>query len=140
MPRKGIEILYRSRSTSRRDSGRQLHPFLLRNVAIERANHLWAPHRHQHERQDLMKRQHFHRTLLARGEFKGGVPAGLRGSVRGAVFHRTLHRLPQRRVDTILARRSHARRGILRLCRCEGGGLSDIQPSGIAPRKLLRSV
>jgi putative transposase len=40
--RMGIEALYRKRSTSRREPGHEIHPYLLRNVAIERSNHVWA--------------------------------------------------------------------------------------------------
>ena len=42
MRRMGIEALYRKRSTSRRDPGHEIHPYLLRNVTIERVNHVWA--------------------------------------------------------------------------------------------------
>jgi putative transposase len=42
MRRMGIEALYRKRSTSRREPGHEIHPYLLRNVAIERSNHVWA--------------------------------------------------------------------------------------------------
>jgi len=42
MRRMGIEALYRKRSTSRREPGHEIFPYLLRNVAIERPNHVWA--------------------------------------------------------------------------------------------------
>lgn len=42
MRRMGIEALYRKRSTSRREPGHEIYPYLLRNVAIERPNHVWA--------------------------------------------------------------------------------------------------
>jgi len=42
MRRMGIEALYRKRSTSRREPGHEIFPYLLRNVAIERPNHAWA--------------------------------------------------------------------------------------------------
>jgi putative transposase len=42
MRRMGIEALYRKKSTSRRDPGHEIHPYLLRNLAIERPNQVWA--------------------------------------------------------------------------------------------------
>ena len=42
MRRMGIEALYRKRSTSRREPGHEIHPYLLRNLAIERPNQVWA--------------------------------------------------------------------------------------------------
>ncbi len=42
MARMGIEALVRRKSTSRRAPGHEIYPYLLRNVAIERANHVWA--------------------------------------------------------------------------------------------------
>lgn len=42
MRRMGIEALYRKRSTSRREPGHEIYPYLLRNLAIERPNHVWA--------------------------------------------------------------------------------------------------
>ena len=42
MRRMGIEALYRKRSTSRREPGHEIHPYLLRNVAIEQPNQVWA--------------------------------------------------------------------------------------------------
>ena len=42
MRRMGIEALYRKKSTSRREPGHEIHPYLLRNVAIERPNQAWA--------------------------------------------------------------------------------------------------
>jgi len=42
MRRMGIEALYRKKSTSKRQPGHELYPYLLRNVAIERANQVWA--------------------------------------------------------------------------------------------------
>lgn len=42
MRRMGIEALYRKKSTSRREPGHEIHPYLLRNVVIERPNHAWA--------------------------------------------------------------------------------------------------
>jgi len=42
MRRMGIEALYRKKSTSRRHPGHAIYPYLLRNVAIERANQVWA--------------------------------------------------------------------------------------------------
>jgi putative transposase len=38
----GIEALYRKRSTSRRTPEHPVFPYLLRNVAIERPNHVWC--------------------------------------------------------------------------------------------------
>jgi putative transposase len=42
MRRMGIEALYRKQSTSRRHPGHAIYPYLLRGVAIERANQVWA--------------------------------------------------------------------------------------------------
>jgi putative transposase len=42
MRRMGIEALYRKKSTSRPEPGHEIHPYLLRNLAIERPNHVWA--------------------------------------------------------------------------------------------------
>lgn len=42
MRRMGIEALYRKKSTSQRHPGHAVYPYLLRNVAIERANQVWA--------------------------------------------------------------------------------------------------
>jgi len=42
MRRMGIEALYRKKSTSRREPGHQIYPYLLRNAAIERPNQVWA--------------------------------------------------------------------------------------------------
>ena len=38
----GIEALYRKPSLSRRQSGHQIYPYLLRDLAITRPNHVWA--------------------------------------------------------------------------------------------------
>jgi hypothetical protein len=42
MRRMGIEALYRKKSTSKRHPEHEIYPYLLRNVAIERANQVWA--------------------------------------------------------------------------------------------------
>jgi putative transposase len=42
MRRMGIEALYRKKNTSKRHPGHAIYPYLLRNVAIERANQVWA--------------------------------------------------------------------------------------------------
>jgi putative transposase len=42
MRRMGIEPLYRKPNTSRRQPGHTVHPYLLRGLAIERANQVWA--------------------------------------------------------------------------------------------------
>ncbi len=42
MRRMGIEALYRKPSLSRRQSGHQIYPYLLRDLAITRPNHVWA--------------------------------------------------------------------------------------------------
>ena len=42
MRRMGIEALYRKKSTSKRHPEHAIYPYLLRNVAIERANQVWA--------------------------------------------------------------------------------------------------
>ena len=42
MARMGIEALVRRKSTSRRAPGHEIYPYLLRNVAIEEPNHVWA--------------------------------------------------------------------------------------------------
>ncbi|MDA1257439.1 MAG: IS3 family transposase, partial [Chloroflexi bacterium] len=42
MRRMGIEALYRKPNTSRRHPGHLVHPYLLRGLAIDRPNHVWA--------------------------------------------------------------------------------------------------
>jgi putative transposase len=42
MRRMGIEALYRKPNTSRKHPGQAVHPHLLRGLAIERANQVWA--------------------------------------------------------------------------------------------------
>jgi putative transposase len=42
MRRMGIEALYRKKSTSKRHPGHAIYPYLLRNLAIERPNQVWA--------------------------------------------------------------------------------------------------
>ena len=42
MRRMGIEALYRKKSTSKRHPEHKIYPYLLRNVAVERANQVWA--------------------------------------------------------------------------------------------------
>jgi putative transposase len=42
MRRMGIEALYRKPNTSKRHPGHQVYPYLLRGLAIERANQVWA--------------------------------------------------------------------------------------------------
>lgn len=42
MRRMGIEALYRKKSTSKRHPEHAIYPYLLRSVAIERANQVWA--------------------------------------------------------------------------------------------------
>jgi putative transposase len=42
MRRMGIEALYRKPNTSKKHSGHKVHPYLLRGLKIERANHVWA--------------------------------------------------------------------------------------------------
>jgi putative transposase len=42
MRRMGIEALYRKPNTSKRHPEHQVYPYLLRGLAIERANHAWA--------------------------------------------------------------------------------------------------
>ena len=42
MKRMGIEALYRNPRTSRRDPNHSVFPYLLRNIAIERPNQVWA--------------------------------------------------------------------------------------------------
>ena len=42
MRRMGIEALYRKPSLSRRHSGHQMYPYLLRNLAISQPNQVWA--------------------------------------------------------------------------------------------------
>jgi putative transposase len=42
MTRMGIEALYRKPNTSRRQRGDEIHPYLLRDLAIERSNQVWA--------------------------------------------------------------------------------------------------
>ena len=42
MARMGIEALYRKPNTSRRQRGDEIHPYLLRDLAVDRANQVWA--------------------------------------------------------------------------------------------------
>lgn len=42
MARMGAEALVRKKSTSRRAPGHEIYPYLLRNLVIERSNHVWA--------------------------------------------------------------------------------------------------
>ena len=42
MRRMGIQALYRKPNTSKRHPAHSVFPYLLRNLAIERANHVWA--------------------------------------------------------------------------------------------------
>lgn len=42
MKRMGIEALYKKPNTSRRHPGHAVYPYLLRDVAINRSNHVWA--------------------------------------------------------------------------------------------------
>lgn len=42
MQRMGIEALYRKPNTSRRHAAHPIYPYLLRNLCIERPNHVWA--------------------------------------------------------------------------------------------------
>jgi putative transposase len=42
MARMGIEALYRKANTSRRAPGSYIYPYLLRNLAIDRPNQVWA--------------------------------------------------------------------------------------------------
>jgi len=42
MRRMGIEALYRRPNTSKPAPGHQIHPYLLRDVRVERANQVWA--------------------------------------------------------------------------------------------------
>jgi len=42
MRRMGIEALYRRPRTTRPEPGHKIHPYLLRGLAIERANQVWA--------------------------------------------------------------------------------------------------
>ncbi len=42
MRRMGIDALYRKPSLSRRHSGHQIYPYLLRGLTISRPNHVWA--------------------------------------------------------------------------------------------------
>ena len=42
MRRMGIEALYQKKSTSKRHPEHAIYPYLLRNMAIERPNQVWA--------------------------------------------------------------------------------------------------
>ena len=42
MKRMGIEALYRKPGTSKKHPGHEIHPYLLRGLAINRANQVWA--------------------------------------------------------------------------------------------------
>jgi transposase InsO family protein len=50
MRRMGIEALYRKRNTSRKHPDHQVFPYLLRNVVIDRPNHVYEEvYRHAYE-------------------------------------------------------------------------------------------
>ena len=38
----GIEALYRKPNTSQRNTAHPIYPYLLRNLKIDRSNHVWA--------------------------------------------------------------------------------------------------
>jgi putative transposase len=42
MAKMGIQALYRKPNTSKKHPGHTVHPYLLRGLVIERANHVWA--------------------------------------------------------------------------------------------------
>ena len=42
MARMGVEALYRRPRTTRKHAGHQIYPYLLRGLAIEQANQVWA--------------------------------------------------------------------------------------------------
>src|SRR4029078_4264789 len=42
MKRMGIEALYRKPGTSKKHPGHEIYPYLLRSLAIDRANQVWA--------------------------------------------------------------------------------------------------
>ena len=42
MQRMSVEALYRKSRTTRRQPGHQVYPYLLRDLTITRANHVWA--------------------------------------------------------------------------------------------------
>ena len=42
MKRMRVEALYKKPNTSKKHPGHQIHPYLLRNLAIEEANQIWA--------------------------------------------------------------------------------------------------
>jgi putative transposase len=42
MKRMGIEALYRKPKTTKRNPGHKVYPYLLRNLPVTRANHVWA--------------------------------------------------------------------------------------------------
>src|SRR5471032_473325 len=42
MAKMGIEALYRKPNTSKKHPHNKVHPYLLRGLKIERANHVWA--------------------------------------------------------------------------------------------------
>lgn len=42
MRKMGIEAVYRKPNTSRRHAAHRIYPYLLKNLAIERPNHVWA--------------------------------------------------------------------------------------------------
>jgi putative transposase len=42
MRRMGIEAIYRRANTSKPEPGHKIYPYLLRNLAIEKPNHVWA--------------------------------------------------------------------------------------------------
>lgn len=42
MKKRDIEALYRKTNTSRRNQAHRIYPYLLRNLTIDRPNHVWA--------------------------------------------------------------------------------------------------
>ena len=59
MRRMGIEALYRKRNTSKKHPDHQVFPYLLRNVIIDRPNHVWAADisvLQQHRKESVMMR------------------------------------------------------------------------------------
>jgi len=125
MRRMGIEPLYRKPNTSKKHPGHAVYPYLLRGLAVERANHVWAmdityipmaqgfvylcavvdwasrrvlAHRvsiTQHGRQGRVARQRICRAAVAHDQVRRGVPARLRVGQPGPRLAGTLHRVLQ---------------------------------------------
>jgi len=104
MRRMGITALYRKPNTSRRAPGQTIYPYLLRTLAITRANHVWAMNISYTPMargfiylaaviDEHVSRQH----PLPSDQVRGGLPPRLRDRECCPRRHRPLHQLLQHR-------------------------------------------